>query len=95
MAKTLKMTKMASREDPHPTVCGSEGWTHINLHKEVLSGFEKGMKGFKGTYYRQVKLVQVTELDMAVALKALETKIEYLIWNFKLLLLIVQLTLEA
>jgi hypothetical protein len=44
MAKTLKMTKMASRDNPHPTVSGLEGSIHINLHKEVLTGFEEGMK---------------------------------------------------
>jgi hypothetical protein len=49
MAKILKMTKMASRNNPHPTVSGSEGSIHINLHQEVLSGFEKGTKVFKGT----------------------------------------------
>jgi hypothetical protein len=62
MAKILKMTKMASRNIPHPTVSGSEGLVHINLHQEVLSGSEKGMKVFKGTYYHQVKLVQATQL---------------------------------
>jgi hypothetical protein len=43
------------------------------------------MKVFKGTYYRQVKLVQATELDLAVAqeqVKALETKRELV--NLKL-----------
>jgi hypothetical protein len=85
MAKTVKITKMASNDNPHPTVSGSEGSIHINLHKEVLTGFEEGMKVFKGTYYRQVKLVQATELDLAVAqeqVKALETKIELV--NLKL-----------
>jgi hypothetical protein len=67
MAKRVKITKMASNDNPHPTVLGSEGSVHINLHKEVLTGFEEGMKVFKGTYYRQVKLVQATELDLAVA----------------------------
>jgi hypothetical protein len=41
----------------------------------------KGISVFKGTYYRQVKLVQATELDLAVAkekVKSLETKIELL-----------------
>jgi hypothetical protein len=45
----------------------------------------KGISVFKGTYYRQVKLVQATELDLAVAnekVNALETKIELL--NLKL-----------
>jgi hypothetical protein len=44
MAKSLKMTKMAPRDNPHPTVSGSEGSIHINLDKEVHSGFEEGMK---------------------------------------------------
>jgi hypothetical protein len=85
MAKTVKISKMASNDNPHPTVLGSEGLIHINLHKEVITGFEEGMKVFKGTYYRQVKLVQATELDLAVALeqvKTLESKIELL--NLKL-----------
>jgi hypothetical protein len=66
MAKTVKITKVASNDNPHPTVLGSEGSIHINRHNEV----------FKGTYYRQVKLVQATELDLAVAqeqVKVLET----------------------
>ena len=58
MAKSVKITKMASNDNPHPTVLGSEGSIHINLHKEVLTGFEEGMKVFKGTYYRQVKWKQ-------------------------------------
>jgi hypothetical protein len=81
MAKIHKITKMASRNDPHPTVPGSEGPIHINLRPEVLSGLENGISVFKGTYYRQVKLVQATELDLAVAkekVKALEIKIELL-----------------
>jgi hypothetical protein len=85
MAKTLKMTKIASRDNPHPTVSGSEGSIHMNLRKEVLTGFEEGMKVFQGTYYCQVKLAQATELDLAVAqeqVKALETKIELV--NLKL-----------
>jgi hypothetical protein len=76
MAKTVKITKVASNDNPHPTVLGSEGSIHINRHNEVLTGFEEGMKVFKGTYYRQVKLVQATELDLAVAqeqVKVLET----------------------
>jgi hypothetical protein len=44
MAKTIKMTKMASNDDPHPTVSGSEGSIHINLHKEVLTSFEDSKK---------------------------------------------------
>ena len=85
MAKNPKMTKMASKDNLHPTVSGLEGSFHINLHKEVLSGFKEGMKVFQGTYYRRVDLVQATELDLAVAqeqVKALETKIELV--NLKL-----------
>jgi hypothetical protein len=68
MAKPLKMAKRASQDNPCPTMSGSEGSIHISLlRKEVLTGFEEGMKVFKGTYYRQVKLVQATELDLAVA----------------------------
>jgi hypothetical protein len=51
---------------PTQTVSGSEGSIHINLDKEVITGYEEGMKVFKGTSYRQVKLVQATELDLAV-----------------------------
>jgi hypothetical protein len=79
MAKSLKMTEMAPRGNPHPTVSGSEGSIYINLDKEVHSGFEEGMKVFKGTYYRQVKLLQATKLDLAVAqeqVKTLKTRIE-------------------
>jgi hypothetical protein len=57
------------------------GQLHINLRPEVLSGLENGISVFKGKYYRQVKLVQVTELDLTVAnekVMALETKIELL-----------------
>ncbi len=81
MAKNPEITKMASRNDPHPTVSGSEGSIHINPQPGVLSGLEKEISVFKGTYYRQVKLVQATELDLAVAKEkenALETKIELL-----------------
>jgi hypothetical protein len=81
MAKIHKITKMASRNNPHPTVSGSEGSIHINLRPEVLSGLENGISVFKGTYYCQVNLVQATELDLAVAkekVTALETKIELL-----------------
>jgi hypothetical protein len=68
MAKTIKMTKMASNDNPHPTtLSGSEGSIHSNLHKEVITGFKEGMKVFKGTYYlQQVKLVQATKLDLAI-----------------------------
>jgi hypothetical protein len=81
MAKIHKVTKMASRNNPHLTVSGSEGSIHINLRPEVLSGLGNGISVFKGTYYRQVKLVQATELDLAVAkekVTALESKIELL-----------------
>jgi hypothetical protein len=60
MAKTVKLAKMASNNNPHPTVSGSEGAIHINLHKEVITGYKEGIKVSKGTYYSQVKLVQVT-----------------------------------
>jgi hypothetical protein len=79
------MAKVASQDDPCPTVPGSEGSIHISLRKEVLTGFKEGMKVFKGTYYSQVKLVQATELNLAVAqeqVKALETKIQLV--NLKL-----------
>jgi hypothetical protein len=81
MAKTPKITKMASRDNPHPTVSGSEGSIHINLNKEVMTGYGEGMKEFKGTYYCQVKLVHATESDLSVGkvqLKALKTEIELL-----------------
>jgi hypothetical protein len=44
MAKIAKMTKMASNDDPHPTVSGSEGSIHINLHKEVITGFKEELR---------------------------------------------------
>ncbi len=81
MAKNPEITKMASRDNPHPTVSGSEGSIHINLNKEVMTGYGEGMKEFKGTYYCQVKLVHATESDLRVAkvqLKALKTEIELL-----------------
>jgi hypothetical protein len=53
MAKTVKWTKMASNDYPHPTVSGSEGSIHINLQKEVITGYQTGKKVLKGTYYRQ------------------------------------------
>jgi hypothetical protein len=53
MAKTVKLTKMASIDDPYPTVSGSEGLIHIILHKEVITGYQQGKKVLKGTYYRQ------------------------------------------
>ena len=53
MAKTPKMTKMASKDNLHPTVSGSEGSIHVDLDKGVLTGYQLGIKVFKGTYYRQ------------------------------------------
>jgi hypothetical protein len=53
MAKTIKLTKMASNNDPHPTVSGSEGPIHINLCKEVITGYQPGRKVLRSTYYRQ------------------------------------------
>jgi hypothetical protein len=44
---------MASKDDPHPTVSGSEGSIHINLHKEVITSHQPGIDVLKGTYYRQ------------------------------------------
>ena len=41
MAKTLKIGKMASNDEPHPTVSGADGSIHINLDKEILSGYER------------------------------------------------------
>ncbi len=60
MAKTIEMSKMASNNDPHPTVSVTEGSYHINLDQEIVSGHQQGIKVFKGTYYLQVKLVQAT-----------------------------------
>jgi hypothetical protein len=54
MVKAVKITKMASNDDPPPTLSASEGTIHINLDKEVITGYEEGTKVFKGTYYRQV-----------------------------------------
>ena len=55
MVKTVKITKIASNDDPPPaTVSGSEGSIHINLDKEVITGYKEGTKVFKGTYYCQV-----------------------------------------
>jgi hypothetical protein len=86
MAKTVKMSKMASKDDPHPTVLGTEGSIHINLDQEITTANQSGMKVFKGTHcYRQVKLVEATEMDLAVAkerVKMLEYKIELI--NHKL-----------
>jgi hypothetical protein len=85
MAKTLKINKMASNDEPNPTVSGTEGSIHINLDKEIRTGYEQGMKVFQGTYYRKVKLVEATELELAVAKEhstAQENKIELL--NYQL-----------
>mgnify|MGYP002810108116 CR=1 FL=1 len=76
---------MASNDDPHPTVSGTEGSIHIHLDKEIWTGYEQGMKVFQGTYYRKVKLVEATELELAVAKEhstAQENKIELL--NYQL-----------
>jgi hypothetical protein len=83
MVQTIKITKMASNNDPNndppATVSGSEGSIHINLDKEVITGYEEGTKVFKGTYCLlpscQVKLVQATELEHV---ETLENKIEVL-----------------
>ncbi len=53
MAKTVKLTKMASNDNLYATVSGSEGSIHINLHKGVITGYQPGIKVLKGTYYRQ------------------------------------------
>jgi hypothetical protein len=57
MAKTVKMSKMASRDDPQPTVVGTERSIYINLDQDIITGYELEIKVFEGTYYRQVKLV--------------------------------------
>jgi hypothetical protein len=53
MVKTVKLTKMASNDYPHPTVSGSVGSINSNLQKEVITGYQTGKKVLKGTYYRQ------------------------------------------
>jgi hypothetical protein len=60
MAKTVKLTKMASNEDPHPTFLGTEGSIHVNLDKGLITGYQLGIKVFKGTYYRQTAKEHVT-----------------------------------
>jgi hypothetical protein len=75
MAKTVKITKMASNDNSHPTVSGSEASIHNNLHKEVLTGFEEGMKVFKGIYYRQVNLVQAKALEIKIELVNLKLQV--------------------
>jgi hypothetical protein len=57
MAKTVKLSKMASKDDPQPTVLVTEGSIYINLDQEIIPGYQPGIKVFKGTCYRQVKLV--------------------------------------
>jgi hypothetical protein len=32
---------------------------HINLHEKGITGYKEGTKVFEGTYYSQVRLVQV------------------------------------
>jgi hypothetical protein len=54
MVKTVKITKVAPTDDPPPTVSCPEGLIHINLDKEVITGYKEGTKVFKGTYYCQV-----------------------------------------
>jgi hypothetical protein len=54
------------------------GSIHINLAKEVITGYQSGMKVFKGTYNPQVKLLEASEMDLAVTkepAKMLEYKI--------------------
>jgi hypothetical protein len=53
MAKTVKIIKMASNHNPHRTVSGSEGSIHINLQKEVITGYQTGKKVLKSPYYHQ------------------------------------------
>jgi hypothetical protein len=46
------MSKIASKDNPQPTVLGTEGSTHINLALEIITaGYQPGIKVFKGTYY--------------------------------------------
>jgi hypothetical protein len=53
MAKTVKITKMVSNDNPHPTLSGSEGLIQINLQKEVITGYQMGKKVLNGPSYRQ------------------------------------------
>jgi hypothetical protein len=55
MAKTVKRTEMASNDNPHPTVSGSEGSIYINLQKEVITGYQTGKKVLKGPYRQTAK----------------------------------------
>ena len=71
MAKTIKMTKMAPNVNPCPTVSGSEGSIHINLHKEVITGYQPGIKVLKGTYYRQTSKERVKKREYKVELTEL------------------------
>jgi hypothetical protein len=50
MDKTVKMSKRAIKDDPHPTVLGTEGSIHINLDQEIITGYQPGIKVFKGSY---------------------------------------------
>jgi hypothetical protein len=45
MAKTIKMSKMASKDGPQPTALGTEGSIHINLDQEIVTGYKKGIQG--------------------------------------------------
>ncbi len=85
MAKTVKLTKMASNDDPHPTFSGSEGSIPINLYKEVITGYQPGIKVLKGTYYRQTAKERVKrgEWTAKERVKTREYKIELLL-NIKL-----------
>jgi hypothetical protein len=49
MVKTVKITKMASKDNPPPTVSCTEGPIHINLDKQVITGYKEGTQVFKGT----------------------------------------------
>jgi hypothetical protein len=53
MVKKVKITKMASNDDPHPTISGSEWSILINLQKEVITGYQPGINVLKGIYYCQ------------------------------------------
>jgi hypothetical protein len=50
MAKTVKLTKMASNDYPHPTVSGSEGPIHIKVCQ--CSSRKKKKKRGKGWHKR-------------------------------------------
>jgi hypothetical protein len=58
MAKTVKLTKMASNDYPHPTVSGSEGPIHIKGCASVQVGKRKrkgGRGGIKGRRKKEKK----------------------------------------